>query len=279
MKHTYMNQKIENYLKQKNTKLDQSINNEIETKRTVAINSKNDEEANYYWCLRQIYRIQSGFLSSFESIKNDEFENAWQSFDTTDIELGFLESNFTIDAKQDDYHLAFIGHMIKEYQKLFPYHHFFSREMIVKEEKCSICGQKILLRHSCDHIVGKLYMGELCLREVTDLEFKAIAIVKDPFDKYAILKIEGKEYNYSMLEFLLTQVHDPYEKFYVETRKEKMPKYLHTGRNELCPCGSGKKYKKCHFGSTDEFMDHHIIHLFHKGDKFFEGTRTLNTWK
>jgi hypothetical protein len=23
------------------------------------------------------------------------------------------------------------------------------------------------------------------------------------------------------------------------------------GRNERCPCGSGKKYKKCHGGSTD----------------------------
>src|SRR5579859_7517241 len=24
-----------------------------------------------------------------------------------------------------------------------------------------------------------------------------------------------------------------------------------TGRNELCPCGSGKKYKKCHLGIND----------------------------
>ena len=23
-------------------------------------------------------------------------------------------------------------------------------------------------------------------------------------------------------------------------------KYLQTGRNELCPCGSGKKFKNCH---------------------------------
>ncbi|MBW1828638.1 MAG: SEC-C domain-containing protein, partial [Deltaproteobacteria bacterium] len=24
------------------------------------------------------------------------------------------------------------------------------------------------------------------------------------------------------------------------------------GRNELCPCGSGKKFKNCHLGKEDE---------------------------
>ena len=24
------------------------------------------------------------------------------------------------------------------------------------------------------------------------------------------------------------------------------------GRNDLCPCGSGKKFKKCHMGMEDE---------------------------
>ena len=26
------------------------------------------------------------------------------------------------------------------------------------------------------------------------------------------------------------------------------------GRNELCPCGSGKKFKKCHMGKEDELV-------------------------
>ncbi len=33
-------------------------------------------------------------------------------------------------------------------------------------------------------------------------------------------------------------------------------KYVKTGRNELCPCGSGKKYKKCCYGKKDSlFID------------------------
>ena len=26
------------------------------------------------------------------------------------------------------------------------------------------------------------------------------------------------------------------------------------GRNDLCPCGSGKKFKKCHMGKEDELL-------------------------
>ena len=29
-------------------------------------------------------------------------------------------------------------------------------------------------------------------------------------------------------------------------------KIMRTGRNDLCPCGSGKKFKKCHMGREDE---------------------------
>ena len=31
-------------------------------------------------------------------------------------------------------------------------------------------------------------------------------------------------------------------------------KVLRVGRNELCPCGSGKKYKGCHAGEGEAFL-------------------------
>lgn len=178
-----------------------------------------------------------------------------------DIALSNLESNFDIEQDNDRYHLVFIGRMIKEYQKLFPYHHFLSRENIIKAEKCTICGQPISLRHPCGHKVGKLYMGELCLREVTDMEFKAFSIVTDPFDKYTFVKLEGQEYNYGMLEQLMPEINSPYDEFHIETTKVKKPEFKTIGRNAQCPCGSGKKYKRCHLGTPDEMMDHHIVKM------------------
>ncbi|TFI73665.1 hypothetical protein CKN60_06635 [Carnobacterium divergens] len=32
----------------------------------------------------------------------------------------------------------------------------------------------------------------------------------------------------------------------ISWRKKKFYKENHLGRNDPCPCGSGKKYKKCH---------------------------------
>ena len=34
-----------------------------------------------------------------------------------------------------------------------------------------------------------------------------------------------------------------------------MPGMDKAGRNDPCPCGSGKKYKNCHLGKTDEVVD------------------------
>ena len=147
---------IENYLSEKNDRLDSNIEKQIESLRLEAIDDKNEAQANYYWCLRQIYKIQKGFVSAVQALKEKKHEDAWLIFDHVDIALSNLESNFDIEQDNDRYHLAFIGRMIKEYQKLFPYHHFLSRESIIKAEKCTICGQPISLRHPCGHKVGKL---------------------------------------------------------------------------------------------------------------------------
>lgn len=271
---------IEKYLSSEHTFLDNTIGDKIEMLRQDAISHQEEEKANYCWCLKQIYKIQKEFISAVDSLKNRKYENAWDMFDCADIELGFLEGNFDIGQENDRYHMVFIERMIKEYQTLFPYHHFLSRECIIKAEKCSICGKPISLRHSCGHRTGKLYMGELCLREVTDIEIKALCIVTDPFDKYTYIKIPGQEYDYGMLDALIAEVHGPYDEFHVETIKILNPQYKGIGRNAPCPCGSGKKYKKCHLGTARELMDHHKVHFLkpnlHHKNKFIG---TFGTWK
>lgn len=250
---------IETYLQQKNITFDSTVIQSIESKRVSAIEEQNEHKANYFWCLRQIYKIQKNFVLAFDNLTNEKYEDAWNLFDIVDIELGYLEQNYNTQDEYDRFHLLFIGKMIKEYQKLFPYHYFLSREAIVKEEKCNICGRIASIRNPCEHIPGKIYMGKLCLREITDLEFKAFAIVTDPFDKYTILKMDNKEYNYGMLKYLLEIIHSPYDEFHVKTEKIKKEEFKGLRRNEQCPCGSGKKYKRCHLGKEDEMINHYII--------------------
>lgn len=270
---------IENYLSSKRTSLDDSISTEIEILRQDAISQQNENQANYCWCLKQVFHLQKGFISAINSLKSKKYEEAWCTFDRVDIGLSNLENNFDTSQGSDRYHLLFIAHMIKEYQKLFPYRHFLSRECVIKAEECSICGKPISLRKPCGHKVGKLYMGELCLRKVTDIELKALSVVTDPFDKYAFLQLPDQEYNYGMLEDLMQEIDNPYDEFSIETVKEIKPEFKKLGRNELCPCGSGKKYKRCHQGTSDELMDHYIVHMpkpIARSQKF---VRYYNTWK
>lgn len=250
---------IENYLSYKNEVLDKSILDIIEKYRLAAIRLQDEEKANYFWCLKQIYTIQQKYLSAFHLLQDRKFRDSWDLFDNADIDLCFLERNFDIHQGNDLFHLVFIEKMIKEYQKLYPYKLFISRESIVKSEVCSICGRPISLHSSCGHKVGKLYMGELCLRIAKEIEFKRLCVVNNPFDKYSVLEIPGEEFNYENLEKLMTVIKNPYQAFQIKTCKVKKPEYLKIGRNASCPCGSGKKYKKCHLGTDGELMMQYIV--------------------
>ena len=270
---------IENYLSKKKILFDESVNEKIEQYRINAIDQEDEKNANYFWCLREIFNIQKGFVSAIEDLNSKKFEEAWILFEKIDIEIGNLEQNFDVFQEKDKYQIVFIKRIISEYQKLFPYQYFFSRENIIKREECSICGKVISLRNSCGHKPGKLYMGELCSRIVTDMELKGISIVTDPFDKYTYLQLPGKEYNYGMIEALMQKLSSPYDDFYIETVKIKKSEYKKVQRNSLCPCGSGKKYKKCCLGTVRELMDHNIIHMNKKGCCSNNFVGNFGTWK
>ena len=118
---------IEDYLSSFNISLEQSVYDQIQDTLDNAISDHNEKLANYYWCLRTIFMIQKTFLMAFNDMKAEKYEEAWSNLDSADIMLSGLNQNFDIKEGNDKYHLAFISRIIKEYQKTFPYHHFFSR--------------------------------------------------------------------------------------------------------------------------------------------------------
>ena len=61
---------IENYLSVKNTHLDNKVVEAIEEVRQNAIALQDEEQANYCWCLKQIYKVQKEFVSAIDSLKN-----------------------------------------------------------------------------------------------------------------------------------------------------------------------------------------------------------------
>lgn len=249
---------IEEYLKKKSDALDQTVLEYLNTFLEKYQKEENENEANYCWCLKQIYKVKKEYLAAYHNLKNNDFENAWYDLERADIELSFLEDNFDIGNEIfDPYSLVYIKRVVPRFQKLFPYKVFTSRETLIKREVCSICGKEVRLRGGCTHKTGKLYMGKMCSRIVKDMDFLGVAIVTDPFDKYALLKIEGQEFNYALIKYISDNLESPYDLWNYEIVQKIQPKFQNLSRNDKCPCGSGKKYKQCCMNTDRIYMEHY----------------------
>lgn len=268
---------INKYLTLQNSEMNVGILENLQRLKNQAVSESNEILANEIWCYEQIYKIQSNYLDLFNNLKNKKFFEAWQKLEQVDIDLSFLRNNYIFS--NDEFHLHFIETIIRHYEKLFPYEFFMSRESIVKKQRCSICGKENTIRNHCKHKAGKLYMGEICFSVIEDIEFLGLSIVQNPFDKYTVLFPQDMEYNYFMLESLMPSLLSPYDRWYVKILRDKNPEYNNIGRNQLCPCGSGIKYKNCCLNTDKEYIDHHQITLLDNPDVKPVPLILGNTWK
>lgn len=262
----------------RNTSLDPQIKTVLANMKADAKASEDETLANSLWCYECIYSIQSNYYNAYHNMKNavtlsdelsengvnspkaDSYEAAWNELDVSDIEISTLEKNFCIpNTSIEEYHISEIKEDIQRLFTLFPYRLFTSRESIIKKEKCSICGQTVSIRHPCKHRVGALYMGEECCREVIDFQLLSVNIVTKPFDRYAIMKPRGIKFNFDLLDYIIPQI-SPYSKWSYNVQKRLLPQYKGIGRNDRCPCGSGKKYKYCIRDNTEtHYVDHYTF--------------------
>lgn len=253
--------KVEGFLREKNMQFPSDLIREIEKNRMAAIKEQDEEKADYYWKTAVIYYVQSGYVSVYKLLKIRDYIKAWEALKQTDLQLMVLRQNYDFERDPEDaYHLGFISNALHEFEKLFPYEYFICRECVVKKQRCSICGKDVSLRSDCGHIPGKVYMGEVCVHENIDFQYLGLKAARDPFDKMEYLEpyqAEDFKYNYGMLEGLMENLKSPYEYWEVEVVKEKNPEYAKIGRNDKCPCGSGKKFKFCCMNDESKMMFEH----------------------
>jgi len=65
------------------------------------------------------------------------------------------------------------------------------------------------------------------------------------FEEIIISRADSDRALHSMMDAIQG---DMAEEGYVETKRKKL------GRNDPCPCGSGKKFKKCHINRPEELQ-------------------------
>ena len=255
---------IDNYLQIKNKiEFDDDVEAEIKRLWEEAIIAKEEAIANLCWCYNVIYNIQKKYIHIYNQLKVKKYEEAWNLLENVSIAIGNLVENFDVgNGLEDPYQIHFIKHEIKQFIRLFPYTYFLSREEIVKEELCSICRKKITLRDKCGHRIGKLYMGKMCSRIITKTEPIAFALVKDPVDMYAVIRPDNFEFNYCAIDMAMKVLKSPYEKWYVDIfpiLKKEFDRKI--GRNEFCPCKSGRKFKNCCMGTQRMYKEHYRINI------------------
>jgi hypothetical protein len=217
-----------------------------------AVAAGDQAQAKSIWCLEQTLRVQEHYLRAFAQLKAGALYDAWCELEKTELALANLERHDT--ASWDEFRLDFIQEHTARWQSLFPYKMFYSPELLHKEKVCSIC-QKVVVPHAfCGHRAGEIYNGELCYRIITKLDVLGVSMVDNPVPKYSVLFLSDKEtgkmrdqYNYALVEYPIKALREPFDAWHVErtTRRQPHSRYADVGRNDPCPCDSGKKYKKC----------------------------------
>lgn len=246
---------IKNYLE--NNILDITIPYCLKKLKNDFVKRNNQEKAKEIWCYETIYFIKVFYIEAFRLMKTKKFPEAWEKLDYADIKINFLIKHF--DLRKNKYDLLFISESIKKFQKLFPYKAFMSRENIIKEEHCSICNEIISIRNNCGHTLGEIYDGEYCYSKVKDSELLGLILVEHPEDKNSYVRYleeDSREYNYKMLELLIEHLKNPFECWELKVHKIKEDRFKKLGRNEVCLCGSGLKYKKCCFETGKDSYDY-----------------------
>lgn len=122
----------------------------------------------------------SSLISELEMIihlKNDEMDFAWTSLIKAQTDAAFASSNHPINPNQLH---GYINKLNMYEKSLFPEMMFSSVGGIIKKARCSICQDDY---DECDHMKGKIYKGELCIKEIHEMELEEVSIVENPASK------------------------------------------------------------------------------------------------
>ena len=210
------------------------------------------DAAKQIWIYQTIVKIHYLYIEAFDLLKNKEHYKGWCKLEKIEIELGFLKNHYQYD--QNSFCLHQIEKTVKNLQVIFPYRLFASSEMLIQEEKCSICNQVVSIRKPCEHIIGEIYNGELCHRIISKCKLLGFSVVPNPEHKYAVLFISNQDgevqkdhYDYSVLNALFKKLNNPYDNWDLRVYQYTITKnhYDNIHRNDLCICSSGKKFKEC----------------------------------
>ena len=227
--------------------------------KSKAVISKDQLTAKAIWCLETIGRIQDHFVSAFLHLKTSEFKEAWDQFERCEIETSFLDRHFI--EEHGEFGIEYIRTHTRQFQELFPFTAGISPAFLYEDVRCSICDTRIGLRSGCEHIVDKIYDGEMAARVIHKAKMLHISIVDNLVQKYSVIFPNGNDDpRFKPINELVNRLGAPWRRwgFEKEERRDVHPAFRKVGRNDHCPCGSSRKYKRCCLNNEKVFPHYSI---------------------
>lgn len=221
---------------------------DLDRKLAQAQAASREWDTNQIWRKRQIFGIWRDYTAIYEDLKNHKYFEAWCLIEQVLINNKFLIQNFPEDSNLTN----FIVEHLMMLQTLFPYRVFTSTVLKIKKEVCTICRSEISPWTDCGHIIGKVYNGKLCLKEVQDMEFLGADIVLDPEHKYSVLFAHDEygnqidNYDYSLIEDLMKCWKTTYQDWSVTREECYLSPTSDIKDTDPCPCLlSFESYSNC----------------------------------
>jgi hypothetical protein len=215
--------------------------------------ASDDDTANCAWFLQKLARMRRTYLSCVDHFRNDRFYEGWCGLEQVEIGLTSLKRNPFYDP--DQFGVTELLRQVTNWQSLFPYRVFLSPEFVIEEEACSICDTSMSPWSSCTHKRGRVYGGRECYRIVRKCDLLAMALVREPVQKYSVARItsqdnNGKEidqFDYSVVKYVLRGITSPFSRWNAMWTKALHPHDLFVNRSHdgPCPCESGRIYRDC----------------------------------
>jgi hypothetical protein len=154
-----------------------SVKKKAEQLKERAIAHEYEDAANALLSFGEIADALIHELNMWIAIKEEKYAEAWDFLVNAQVAA--------IDAmrahRMADHLEGYIAHLSALEKHIFPNHGFLSIGAIVQKSECSLCGQE---HGTCDHLVGKPYMGKMCYEFVSEFELEEISFVKIPGNKH-----------------------------------------------------------------------------------------------
>lgn len=163
------------------------LNAEAHKLKEKAIADKQEDTANAMLSIENLIKMLIHELNMWITLKDDDTGSAWNYLIYAQGALRTAMQAHSLACHLDDY----VERLYVLEQLLFPPQLFNSPGMIIREAKCSICDQEY---GECNHVAGRVYMGEMCTRVITQADLEEVSLVDKPANKLArIISITDEE--------------------------------------------------------------------------------------